>query len=757
MRHPPPGRPRRLVYAHYPKRQDHRMKTFFATHGACFRAEWIKLKRTGLIWMGIGAALFIPLIQTIANFFVDPSMGPEVWNQFLQRNLSGFTSFFYPLFLCITMLRLVYLEHKSDTWKVLETQPVSRLALFLVKYEVAMLVAALSLGLLLLFGLGGGMLVQASREEMNFKAASINWGRHGAAAFRFWIASFGIVAIQYYLSLLIRNFGWPMIISLVAVIAAGILASLGVWPWFPWSATNLTGNAYNGSPRGGLLLPHEWLSILWALLFLTLGYQLLRRRGFMSAHIRGWRGLATGGALALFVGVVWLLSKPQIATRYSATVVAGRFETLKPLRSVALVRPPFNDTIAIEQLKEGRFHMHLPDSLATGFYEVQAGSNSVRVYLGAKDSLFVHVIESKQNADITFGGTRVAEADFLQRNQPPDFSYMTRFFSDNKPSTFGGQLLNGIASEHRDLKKYHTVDNMGVAPDFVNDYGRIIDIAGLRIIEIEYPKSFALYHPNDTLRFPKKVEEFRQRLRYDDPRLLGTPGYLDFVAELLQARTVRSANRDSAFRAESNRLLQNSELREALALNMARMRMRRINDTAERAAFVQVAFTEVDNPRYRRLLQQDLLQLNSLMRGRQAPNFAAEATNNNRFTLDQFRGRYVVLDVWATWCGPCRQESPFFEDLAEKYTDERLAFVALSVDEDRMAWLREARFKSARVLQLHVADALESFMKPYGVQTIPRFILIDPQGRIVNAFMPAPSDAEFASILQREIRFVSRY
>ncbi|RYY41502.1 MAG: redoxin domain-containing protein [Chitinophagaceae bacterium] len=733
------------------------MRTFLATHAACFRAEWIKLKRTGLLWMGIGAALFIPLIQTIAGFLMDPSMGPEVWNKFIQQNLNGFTSFFYPLFLCITMLRLVYLEHKSDTWKVLETQPVSRLALYLVKYEVALMVAAMSLLLLLLFALAGGMLIQVARPEMNFKAASINWGRHGSALFRFWVASLGIVAIQYYLSLLIRNFGWPMIISLVAVIAGGILSGFGVWPWFPWSATNLSGMAYSGSPRGGLLLPHEWMAVLWAALFLVLGYQLLRQRGFAGAHIRGMRGLATGLGLAVFAAFLWLLSKPVLSDRYSATIIAGRFETNKPLRLVALVRPPFNDTIATQTLSADNFHLRLPQSLATGFYELQAGSNMFRIYFGGHDSLYVHLIESKQSADVTFGGTRVAECEFLTKNRPPDFSYMTRFFGENGPESFGSQLLRGVEGEHKDLKKYHTVDNIGLASDFVADYGRVIDLAALQVIEIEYPKYFAMYHPNDTLKFPSNVEAFRKSLPYNDNRMLSVPGYLDYLASLLQARTLRSSNRDSAFRAESGRLLLQPEVREALALNSARQRMRRINDTTERSVFVQAVFSEVQSPKYRKLLEQDLVQLNSLMRGRPAPQFVATASNNTPFPLSQFRGRYVVIDVWATWCAPCRHESPYFEDMAERYTDERLLFAAVSVDEDRPAWLRETKFRSSRVLQLHVDNANEAFLKPYGIETIPRFILIDPEGRIVNAFMPPPSDAEFASILQREIRFVSKF
>ncbi|TCZ72825.1 ABC transporter permease [Flaviaesturariibacter aridisoli] len=733
------------------------MRLFFATHGACFRAEWIKLKRTGLFWMGLGSALFIPAIQTIAQFFIHPSQGGNVWNSFLEHCLTGFTAFFYPLFLCITMLRLVYLEHKADTWKVLETQPVSRLALFGVKYEVALLVAALSLLALVACAIGGGALVQVLRPEMNFQKSTIHWSLLGGALLRFWIASFGILALQYYLSLLIKNFGWPMTISLVAVIAGGVPAGFGIWPWFPWSATNLTGAAYKGNPRGGLLLPHEWLSLLWAALFLVLGYQLLTQRRFAAAHVRGRRGLATGLGIVVFAVAVWAINQPRIADRYDSTVLSGTFQTKKPLRTVAFVRQPFNDTQAVAFLNGGAFRLRLPDTLPVGFYELQAGSHAIRIFFGGRDSLHVAVEEKEQSADLSFGGTRVAENEFLQRNTQPDFSYITQFFGNAGPAAFGSQLANAVESEERDLAQFHTVDNVGVAPDFVTAYSRIIRLAALQLTEIEYPKSFALYHPNETLKYPKRIEELRNSLSNNDPALLPVPGYLSYLGELLRLRSARSANRDSAFRAESARLLQRPELREALALQVARERMRRIPDTAARAAFVQAALADVQEPRYRRLLQQDLMQLNSLMRGRRAPDFASEGSNNSVFSLEQFHGRYVVLDVWATWCGPCRKESPYFEDMAERYTDEKLLFVAVSVDEEKAAWQREARFRSSRVLQLHVPDAMEQFLKPYSIETIPRFLLIGPDGRILNAFMPPPSDPGFASILQREIPFVSHY
>ena len=85
-----------------------------------FKAEWLKLKRTGTVWICLGAAIFIPLLQTCVSVFVEDAIDTgDAWNTFVRNNFTGFAGFFFPVFLIIIVARVVYLEHKSDTWKLL--------------------------------------------------------------------------------------------------------------------------------------------------------------------------------------------------------------------------------------------------------------------------------------------------------------------------------------------------------------------------------------------------------------------------------------------------------------------------------------------------------------------------------------------------------------------------------------------------------------------------------------------------------------
>jgi thiol-disulfide isomerase/thioredoxin len=728
------------------------MSTFLKTHHACFRAEWQKMRHTALPWLCIGASVFLPLIQTLAAFFLSKGQQDGAWAHFTQDSVTGFAGFFYPLFLVILIGRIVYMEHKADTWKVLETQPVSRAALFLVKFEVAVLLAAVCLLLVLLFSLVGGLVLQTFKPSLGFSRSSIEWGVLGKGLLRLWIASMGLIALQYYLALLIKNFAGPMTIGVIAIIAAGILNEFGIWGWWPYNAISLTSKAFKGSPTGEALLYHEYLSVAWALLFLLLAYQLLRQRGFEAAHFRGRRGLATALGVTLFAVLVSQVSKPKVMDRYASTVITGTLKTTKPVTQVALVRPAFNDTVLVVPVQGGSFHMRIAEALETATYELHAGTQQVAIFFGSRDSLHVDLTALKEDYKLQFSGTRAAESEFMQHNARPDFSFANRFASasESTPEKFADDVISQIDGEYKSATRYHTPDNIGMAPDFLAYYRKMLEVEALRQLEIEYPKTYVMYHPNATLKYPASVDSLRHSISFSDAALINLPGYLEYTADYIRAKSGRSSNRDSAFAALSSGLLKNDALREAIFLRFARERLRMLPDTSARQQFVQAAFTRISNVGYRQRLQGDLAQLNSLMRGRPAPDFAASATGGTAFTLSQFRGRYVVLDVWATWCGPCRRESPLFEEMAERYTGERLLFAAVSVDEDRNAWKREALFKSERVLQLHIDNALESFLKPYAIEGIPRFILIDPSGRIVNAAMPPPSEPEFAAILLRE-------
>ena len=133
--------------------------------------------------------------------------------------------------------------------------------------------------------------------------------------------------------------------------------------------------------------------------------------------------------------------------------------------------------------------------------------------------------------------------------------------------------------------------------------------------------------------------------------------------------------------------------------------------------------------------------------GRMSPGFRAQDVEGNEYVLADFRGKYVYIDMWATWCGPCKREIPYLKSLEEKFKDAQITFLSLSVDRDKAAWEKMVREGNLSGVQLYLGTG-SSFQEAYRVESIPRFILLDKEGRIISNDMSRPSSDETLSALE---------
>ena len=145
-------------------------------------------------------------------------------------------------------------------------------------------------------------------------------------------------------------------------------------------------------------------------------------------------------------------------------------------------------------------------------------------------------------------------------------------------------------------------------------------------------------------------------------------------------------------------------------------------------------------------------KLKALSKGSASPKFSNYENNDGKTTsLDDFKGKYVYLDIWATWCGPCIAEIPSLKKIEKKYHNKNIEFVSISVDrmKDHDKWKKMIIEKELKGIQLFADNNWESqFIKDYLIKGIPRFILIDPQGNIINANAPRPSENTLVETLK---------
>ena len=136
-----------------------------------------------------------------------------------------------------------------------------------------------------------------------------------------------------------------------------------------------------------------------------------------------------------------------------------------------------------------------------------------------------------------------------------------------------------------------------------------------------------------------------------------------------------------------------------------------------------------------------------LKEGDQAPTFKYLDINGKEVSLSDLKGKYVYIDIWATWCGPCTGELPHLKELEKKMHGKKIVFVSISCDKDKAAWEKMVKEKGLEGVQLHNGGD-RAFMDAFGVKFIPRFILLDKKGKVVNANMTRPSHAETEKTLK---------
>lgn len=161
---------------------------------------------------------------------------------------------------------------------------------------------------------------------------------------------------------------------------------------------------------------------------------------------------------------------------------------------------------------------------------------------------------------------------------------------------------------------------------------------------------------------------------------------------------------------------------------------------------VELFLKSINNSDYRETLAIKVKDASKLAEGAPAIDLTMTDVDGKSIKLSDFKGKVLYVDMWATWCGPCIAESPKFQELAEKYSDKDIRFIAVSTDRRREDWLNYINHKKSKLPQYNCVDN-EGLGAGWQIKYIPRFILIDANFNIIDAYAPRPSDPKIEEIL----------
>ena len=130
-----------------------------------------------------------------------------------------------------------------------------------------------------------------------------------------------------------------------------------------------------------------------------------------------------------------------------------------------------------------------------------------------------------------------------------------------------------------------------------------------------------------------------------------------------------------------------------------------------------------------------------------APDFSLKDSSGKTIKLSEYRGKVVLLNFWATWCGPCKIEIPWFIDFQQQYKDRDLVVLGISMDED--GWTSVKPYVEQKKINYRVAIGTEELSTLYGgVDALPTTFMIDRAGRIASTHLGLVSKSEYQTEIQ---------
>ena len=422
----------------------------------------------------------------------------------------------------------------------------------------------------------------------------------------------------------------------------------------------------------------------------------------------------------------------SIATQAKKIKIAGKVEN--PTSTSIAINDLNNQEIASDEMnKNGRFKMSM--KLESAYYQLNYGRNSIYLYLHPGDDLQINFDAEDFKNSLSFTGEGSARNNYLinkKRVEDEVTEDLDAFYNVSEEDYL--KNIDSLKTIHLNLlKKYNTKAYFDQAEKKSLEYERLLAIQKYESYNEFYlgktvSASDDFYQPIEELDL-SQTKEFKSQPYY---RYLVTSNWMERFEDTEDLKDMVKLFRKIKF----NELAISLMLRFYSKLSADEERAKDYYKLLKAATSHQ-PFLDAVEKRYK-----ESHYANYVEEGSESPNFKYEDINGKTVSLQDFEGKYVYIDVWATWCAPCIKQIPYLKELEEDYHDKNIVFISISVDKEKSKskWKKFVKKKNLVGVHLFSDNSFDSaFMETYLVKSIPRFILIDPEGKIVNPDAPRPS------------------
>lgn len=384
--------------------------------------------------------------------------------------------------------------------------------------------------------------------------------------------------------------------------------------------------------------------------------------------------------------------------------------------------------------KDGTFTDTL--KIEDGYYKFNHGNERSSMYLTQGDDLTLSLNTKTFDESIKYTGIGAENSNFLASKllaeEKLDLNY-TKIFAMEENEFLS--MMNEVKSSKLEFLK--------ASKDISNT------LRNLEEKQIEYQHLTNLFYYKSNHAYFAKKEDFApskafmtlfENVDFNNQNDYETlESYKGLVIEYYMNKISDSANPKEVFDAINTNTF--PALKEDLADNL-RYNIDPNNEHNE--AYYNGLMAMSQDEVFKKELTTKYNKVKNLTKGMPSPKFVNYKNHKGGTTsLDDLKGKYVYIDVWATWCGPCIREIPALKEVEKQFHNKNIAFVSLSIDRAAAhnKWFEMVKDKALGGIQI-IADKdwSSQFVKDYAIEGIPRFILLDPQGNIVSANAPRPSN-----------------
>ena len=446
--------------------------------------------------------------------------------------------------------------------------------------------------------------------------------------------------------------------------------------------------------------------------------------------------------------------------------------TIDGADSAAVIRlssmPVFGDSedLAVDTLDEsGAFSMTIDIENPT-HVRLAMGRDLANLFLHPGDALQVSASAEDAKGTWLFEGTGAKVANYLADRARNEEAYRAKMEDENFYKLEEEQFTEaifGMQEMHTELLEKRFADDF---PSKEFEAFATYDIIGEWAQQLKnYPTYHEYYAGVENFEVSDQYQVVSQKAKLDNDEGLIAPAYRGFAygysarkfSDMVTSDTTLQDDWEKAYAQYYNVLKEDDQLSDGIRDFLLASN---VNDfisyfgTDEVQPILADYKSNYANVEYLPVIEANYEAWSKLAKGQKAPTFAYQTPKGETVDLAEMKGKIVYVDVWATWCGPCKGEIPASKELKKKFADrDDVVFMYVSVDDKEDSWRNflndDPEFKGVHVIT--GTGWKSKITEDYMIDGIPRYMLIDQQGLIVSASAPRPSSGERIEGMIREL------